>query len=65
MIASENLYIEKGENLFSKYMSQNVERAIYKNGTKVSDLYIDNSLHGGIYCLLEVRKLGYKRNTAF
>ena len=55
MIASENLYIEKGENPFSKYMSRYaIKRTSNKIGEKGSDLYLHIYLFSGIFSMLEV-----------
>ena len=55
MIASENLYIEKGENPFSKYMSRYaIKRTSNKIGEKGSDLYLHSYLFGSFFDMLEV-----------
>ena len=55
MITSENLYIEKGENPFSKYMSRYaIKRTSNKIGEKGSDLYLHIYFFIGIFSMLEV-----------
>lgn len=66
MIASENLYIEKGENPFSKYMSRYaIKRKSNKIGEKGPDLYLHICLFRSIFSMLEVCQLRHTRDTAF